>query len=335
MAACAVVGLPQDASCAATLGVAMAMILFRDAVHMTVSPRKDAPMRDEQDTDAEIHPLFAGAPASTEFRKLRKRLVRETRSVIEDYGMIRPGDRWLVCLSGGKDSYTLLAILHELQWRGLLPVDLLACNLDQGQPGFPATVLPEFLTQRGVAHRVEYRDTYSIVKDKVPQGRTYCALCSRLRRGNLYRIAREEGCSAVVLGHHRDDILETFFMNLFHGGRLATMPPKLLNEDGDLTLLRPLAYVAEQDCDRFARAMAYPIIPCDLCGSQEGLQRVQVKRMLDEWETRTPGRRNVMFRALMNVRPSHLLDPKLFDFAALMGGEATKIASNVSDPRDH
>lgn len=273
-------------------------------------------MLDDSD-DTEIHPLFAGAPSSTEFRKLRKRLVRETRAAIDDFGMLRAGDRWLVCLSGGKDSYTLLAILHELKWRGLLPVDLLACNLDQGQPGFPATILPEFLTERGVAHRVEYRDTYSIVTDKVPQGRTYCALCSRLRRGNLYRIAREEGCSAVVLGHHRDDILETFFMNLFHGGRLATMPPKLLNEDGDLTVLRPLAYVAESDCDRFARAMAYPIIPCDLCGSQEGLQRVQVKRMLDEWETRSPGRRQVMFRSLMNIRPSHLLDPKLFDFASL------------------
>ncbi|RNF34546.1 tRNA 2-thiocytidine(32) synthetase TtcA [Paracoccus methylarcula] len=277
-------------------------------------------MLDNSD-DTEIHPLFAGAPSSTEFCKLRKRLVRETRSAIDDYAMLRPGDRWLVCLSGGKDSYTLLAVLHELKWRGLLPVDLLACNLDQGQPGFPATVLPEFLSSRGVEHRIEYQDTYSIVTAKVPQGRTYCALCSRLRRGNLYRIAREEGCSAVVLGHHRDDILETFFMNLFHGGRLATMPPKLLNEDGDLTVLRPLAYVAEADCERFANAMNYPIIPCDLCGSQEGLQRVQVKKLLDEWETRTPGRRQVMFRALMNVRPSHMLDPKLFDFASLFPSE--------------
>lgn len=276
-------------------------------------------MLDKSD-DTEIHALFAGAPSTTEFRKLRKRLIRETRSAIDDYGMVRPGDRWLVCLSGGKDSYTLLAVLHELKWRGVLPVDLLACNLDQGQPGFPATVLPEFLSNRGVEHRIEYQDTYSIVTAKVPQGRTYCALCSRLRRGNLYRIAREEGCSAVVLGHHRDDILETFFMNLFHGGRLATMPPKLLNEDGDLTVLRPLAYVAESDCERFANAMKYPIIPCDLCGNQEGLQRVQVKKMLDEWETRSPGRRQVMFRALMNVRPSHMLDPKLFDFSSLFPG---------------
>ncbi|WP_111733223.1 tRNA 2-thiocytidine(32) synthetase TtcA [Roseovarius amoyensis] len=275
----------------------------------------------------EIHPLFAGAPKTTGFRKLRKRIVRQAREATEQYGMIEKGAKWLVCLSGGKDSYTLLAVLHELKWRGLLPVELLACNLDQGQPGFPATVLPEFLQSRGVPHRIEYQDTYSIVTDKVPQGRTYCALCSRLRRGNLYRIAREEGCSAVVLGHHRDDILETFFMNLFHGGRLATMPPKLLNEEGDLFVYRPLALVAEADCDRFARAMNYPIIPCDLCGSQDGLQRQQVKRILDGWEANAPGRRQVMFRALMNARPSHLLDPKLFDFAGL-SRESVEFESN-------
>ncbi len=277
------------------------------------------------DTD-EIHPLFHGAPATTEFRKLRKRLVRDTREAIDKYGMIDrsgevPAARWLVCLSGGKDSYTLLAVLHELQWRGLLPVEILACNLDQGQPGFPATVLPEFLERMGVPHRIEYQDTYSVVVDKVPRGRTYCALCSRLRRGNLYRIAREEGCSAVVLGHHRDDILETFFLNLFHGSRLAAMPPKLLNETGDLFVYRPLAYVAEADCDRFARAMNYPIIPCDLCGSQDGLQRQQIKAMLDQWERNHPGRRQKMFRALMNARPSHLLDPALFDFAGLSPGQ--------------
>jgi tRNA 2-thiocytidine biosynthesis protein TtcA len=266
----------------------------------------------------DIHPLFHGAPKDLDFRKLRKRLVQQTREAIETYGMAKPGDRWLVCLSGGKDSYTLLAILHELKWRGLLPVDLLACNLDQGQPNFPATVLPAFLTKMGVPHRIEYQDTYSIVVDKIAPGGTMCSLCSRLRRGNLYRIAREEGCSTVVLGHHRDDILETFFMNLFHGGRLASMPPRLLNEEGDLFVARPLAFVAEADCDRFAREMNYPIIPCDLCGSQEGLQRVQVKRLLDEWEARTPGRRQVMFRSLMNVRPSHLADPQIFDFAGLM-----------------
>ena len=282
----------------------------------TSKPREDEG-RTMLDDAEDIHPLFHGAPSSTEFKKLRKRIIRETREAIDRYGMIERGAKWLVCLSGGKDSYTLLAALTELQWRGVLPVEILACNLDQGQPGFPATVLPEFLTKMGVPHRIEYQDTYSIVMDKVPQGRTYCALCSRLRRGNLYRIAREEGCSAVVLGHHRDDILETFFLNLFHGGKLASMPPKLLNDEGDLFVYRPLAHVSEADCETFARAMSYPIIPCDLCGSQDGLQRQAIKRLLDEWEARAPGRRQKIFSALMNARPSHLLDPELFDFFSL------------------
>ena len=265
----------------------------------------------------EIHSLFKNAPTTTEFKKLRKRIIKNTREAIEQYGMIEPGARWLVCMSGGKDSYTLLAALYELKWRGLLPVDILACNLDQGQPGFPATTLPNFLTEMEIPHRIEFQDTFSVVKDKVPAGRTYCALCSRLRRGHLYRIAREENCSAVVLGHHRDDILETFFMNIFHGGRLATMPPKLVNEEGDLFVYRPLAHVAEKDCYRFSSALNYPIIPCDLCGSQDGLQRQQVKQILDGWEKNYPGRRQVMFKALMNTRPSHLLDPQLFDFEGL------------------
>ncbi len=265
----------------------------------------------------EIHPLFEGAPSSTSFKKLRKRIIRQTREAIETYGMIERGARWLVCLSGGKDSYTLLAALTELQWRGLLPVEILACNLDQGQPGFPQTVLPEFLERMKVPHRIEYQDTYSIVKSKVPAGRTYCAMCSRLRRGNLYRIAREEGCSAVVLGHHRDDMLETFFMNLFHGGKMASMPAKLVNDEGDLYVYRPLALVAEIDCEKFSKSMDYPIIPCDLCGSQDGLQRQQIKRMLDGWETNSPGRRNVIFKALTNGNPSHLLDPDMFDFKSL------------------
>ena len=269
------------------------------------------------DQNDDIHPLFAGAPRTTEFKKLRKRIVRMTQEAISQYGMIEKDARWLVCLSGGKDSYTLLAVLHELKFRGLLPVDILACNLDQGQPNFPATVLPAFLEKMGVPHRIEYKDTYSIVVDKVPAGRTFCSLCSRLRRGNLYRVAREEGCSAVVLGHHRDDILETFFMNLFHGGKLATMPPKLLNEEGDLFVYRPLAHVAEVDCEKFASAMNYPIIPCDLCGSQDGLQRQQVKQIIDGWEANSPGRRQIMFNALANTRPSHLLDTEIFDFMGL------------------
>ena len=269
------------------------------------------------DNDSEIHPLFENAPNTTEFKKLRKRLIRQTREVIETYGMIKPGAKWLVCLSGGKDSYSLLALLYELKWRGLLPVDLLACNLDQGQPGFPSGTLPEFLERMAVPHRIEYQDTYSIVKSKIPTGKTYCSMCSRLRRGILYRIAREEGCSSIVLGHHRDDILETFFMNLFHGGRLASMPPKLVNEEGDLFLYRPLSFVSEVDCEKFSNALNFPIIPCDLCGSQDGLQRQQVKQLLNEWERRTPGRKQVMFRSLMNTRPSHLLDTNLFDFVNL------------------
>ena len=265
----------------------------------------------------DIHPLFYGAPSSTEFKKLRRRIIRKVSQAISDYGMVERDARWLVCLSGGKDSYTLLAALYELKWRGLLPVDILACNLDQGQPNFPQTILPDFLEKMEVPHRIEYQNTYSVVVDKIPEGRTFCSLCSRLRRGHLYRIAREEGCSAVVLGHHRDDILETFFMNLFHGGRLATMPPKLVNEEKDLFVYRPLAYVAEADCEKFSKQMDYPIIPCDLCGSQDGLQRQQVKRILDGWEKNSPGRRQVMFRSLMNTKPSHLLDKNLFDFLDL------------------
>ncbi len=272
---------------------------------------------------ADCHPLFRDVPGSVAFNKLRKRLMRSVREAIETYGMLRPGDRWLVAISGGKDSYGLLAVLLELKWRGLLPVDLLACNLDQGQPNFPKHILPEFLDRFGISHRIEYRDTYSIVTDKIADGKTYCSLCSRLRRGHLYRVAREEGCAALVLGHHREDVLETFFMNLFHGGRLAAMPPKLLNDEGDVTVLRPLALCAEADLARFAEAMKFPIIPCDLCGSQEGLQRNAMKAMLDEMERKMPGRKETMIRALANVRPSHLLDPKLFDFAGLAPVAAT------------
>ena len=277
---------------------------------------------DEPLADAECgtHPMFRCVPSSVGFNKLRKRLVRQTREAIEQFAMVRSGDRWLVALSGGKDSYGLLAILLDLKWRGLLPVELLACNLDQGQPNFPKHILPEFLTRHGIDHRIEYRDTYSVVTDKIAEGNTYCSLCSRLRRGHLYRIAREEGCSSLVLGHHREDILETFFMNLFHGGRLAAMPPKLLNDEGDLFVLRPLSFCAESDLEKFAEAMRFPIIPCDLCGSQDGLQRNAMKAMLAEMEARMPGRKDTMIRAMTNVRPSHLLDRKLFDFAGLSSG---------------
>lgn len=279
-------------------------------------------------TDAAgAHPLFRDVPATVSFNKLRKRLVRNVREAMDKFAMVRAGERWLVALSGGKDSYGLLAILLDLKWRGLLPVELLACNLDQGQPNFPKHILPEFLDRYGIAHRIEYRDTYSIVTDKLPEGATYCSLCSRLRRGHLYRVAREEGCTALVLGHHREDSLETFFMNLFHGGKLAAMPPRLMNDEGDVEVLRPLIYCAEDDLAQFASAMQFPIIPCDLCGSQEGLERNAMKAMLNDIEKRMPGRKDVMIRALGNVRPSHLLDPKLFDFAALQGASAGAAAT--------
>lgn len=263
------------------------------------------------------HPMFLNAPKTVEFNKLRKRLLRHMRQAIDDFSMVKPNEKWLVALSGGKDSYGLLALLLDLKWRGLLPVDLLACNLDQGQPGFPKNILPDFLNSYDIPFRIEYQDTYSIVTDKLDNNQTYCSLCSRLRRGNLYRIAREEGCSALVLGHHRDDVLETFFMNLFHGGRLAGMPGKLKNDEGDLMVLRPLIYAAEEDLAKFAENMRFPIIPCNLCGSQDGLQRNAMKAMLSDIETRMPGRKDTMIRALTNVRPSHLLDNKLFDFNAL------------------
>lgn len=290
-----------------------------NAFDLNIAPENSPGISEDTSGDG-CHALFREVPTSVEFNKLRKRLLRLTRQAIEDFAMVKPGERWMICLSGGKDSYGLLALLHDLKWRGLLPVELLAVNLDQGQPNFPKHILPDFLNRYGIEHRIEYQDTYSIVTEKLPETSTYCSLCSRLRRGNLYRIAREEGCSAIVLGHHREDILETFFMNLFHGGRLAAMPPKLLNDEGDLMVFRPLAYAAEDDLEKFATAMQFPIIPCDLCGSQEGLQRNAMKAMLTDIEKRMPGRKDTMIRAMTNVRPSHLLDRKLFDFADLMAG---------------
>lgn len=277
---------------------------------------EESPFKDEG-----CHPMFRNVSSSVEFNKLRKRLLRHMRQAMEDFAIINAsahqGERWLVALSGGKDSYGLLALLLDLKWRGLLPVDLVACNLDQGQPNFPKEILPNYLKTIGVEYHIEYQDTYSIVTDKLDKSQTYCSLCSRLRRGILYKIAREKGCSALVLGHHRDDALETFFMNFFHGGRLAAMPGKLLNDEGDLFVLRPLIYAAEDDLAKFASIMDFPIIPCNLCGSQDGLQRNMMKAMLDDIEKRMPGRKDTMIRALGNVRPSHLLDPKIFDFLGL------------------
>lgn len=266
--------------------------------------------------------VYADAPSSVAFKKLRKRILRQTQEVITKFGLDKPRangspQKWLVCLSGGKDSYGLLAALLDLKWQGALKAELLACNLDQGQPGFPKHVLPDYLTGLGVAHRIITEDTYSIVTDKVPEGKTYCSMCSRLRRGILYRVAREEGCDAIVLGHHRDDALETFMMNLMHGGRLAAMPPKLINDEGDVGVLRPLIYTAEKDLAKFSELCRFPIIPCTLCGSQDGLQRMLMKDLLNKWEEKKPGQRDVMFRALQNVRPSHLVDERIFDFEGL------------------
>ncbi len=262
--------------------------------------------------------LFQNAPSTVEFKRLRKRLNRLVQQALDEFAMVEQNAKWLVCLSGGKDSWAMLGILLDLKARGDLPVDLICCNLDQGQPGFPANIIPDFLSQHHIPHHIEFRDTYSIVTDKIPEGKTYCSLCSRLRRGNLYRVAREEGCSALLLGHHRDDILETFFLNLFHGGHMAAMPPKLLNDEGDLTVLRPMSYCTENDLDRYARALDFPIIPCDLCGSQDGLKRQVMKEMLNQMEQKSPGRKDTIFRALSHIKPSHLLDRALFDFAELL-----------------
>ena len=253
--------------------------------------------------------LFSQAPKTTNFNRLRKRLKRQVGDTIARYGMTG-GDspRWLVCLSGGKDSYALLAILLDLKAHGDLPVEILACNLDQRQPGFPAETLPNWFERFSIPYRIETQDTYSIVTDKIPEGKTFCSLCSRLRRGILYRVAREEKCDAIILGHHREDSLATFMMNITKGGRLAAMPGKLLNDAGDVTVLRPLIETAESDLARYTAALGCPIIPCNLCGSQDGLQRQLMAKRLNEWESQSPGTKSTMLRALSHVRPSHLLD---------------------------
>ena len=252
-----------------------------------------------------------------EENKLAKRLRRQVGEAIADFAMIEEGDRIMVCLSGGKDSHALLDVLLSLKEKSPVRFDLIAVNLDQKQPGFPAHVLPEYLEGRGVPYRVVDQDTYSVVKRVIPEGKTMCALCSRLRRGALYRVADELGATKIALGHHRDDILATFFLNLFHGGTLKAMPPKLLSDDGRHIVIRPLAYVAEKDLIEFAEIKSFPIIPCTLCGSQENLQRKQVAQMLAQWERTQPGRIESIVRALGNAAPSHLLDRALFDFGAL------------------
>jgi tRNA 2-thiocytidine biosynthesis protein TtcA len=250
-------------------------------------------------------------------RKLAAQLRGLVGKAIEDYGMIGAGDRVMVCLSGGKDSYTLLDMLLSLQRSAPVQFSLVAVNLDQKQPGFPAHVLPEYLASLGVDYHIIEQDTYSVVKRLIPEGRTMCSLCSRMRRGALYRYAAEHDITRIALGHHRDDIVETLFLNLFHGGRLKAMAPKLRSEDGRHIVIRPLAYVAERDIARYASARGFPLIPCDLCGSQENLQRATIKRMLAEWERQHPGRIESLFTALRNVEPETLADTRLFDFAGL------------------
>lgn len=268
-----------------------------------------------------------------EQNKLSKRLMREAGRAIADYKMIEPGDKVMVCLSGGKDSYGMLDILMTLRQRAPIQFDIVAVNLDQKQPGFPDNVLPSYLKSIDIPFHIETRDTYSIVKKLIPEGKTTCSLCSRLRRGILYRVASELGATKIALGHHRDDILATFFLNLFHGGKMKAMPPKLVSDDGRHTVIRPLCYITEKDLVDYAAWKQFPIIPCNLCGSQENLQRREVANMLSDWEKKSPGKVWNIFRALSNIVPSHLMDRNLFDFAGLKpNGLANRDGDKAFDP---
>ena len=258
---------------------------------------------------------------SGNFNKLKGRLEHQVGRAIFDFNMIEDGDTVMVCLSGGKDSYTLLDILLTLRKRAPIDFRIIAMNLDQKQPGFPADILPDYLKALGVEYHIETQDTYSIVKEKIPEGKTTCSLCSRLRRGIIYKVAGELGANKIALGHHRDDMIETLFLNLFFAGKLKAMPPKLVTDKGDHIVIRPLAYCVEKDIARFARGMAFPIIPCNLCGSQENLQRQNIKEMLTHWERQYPGRNQTIFTAMQNVAPSHLLDGSLFDFKGMHLGQ--------------
>ncbi|MDO5055245.1 MAG: tRNA 2-thiocytidine(32) synthetase TtcA [Pasteurella oralis] len=255
------------------------------------------------------------------FNKLQKRLRRNVGNAIADFNMIEDGDKVMVCLSGGKDSYTLLDILLNLRLNAPIHFDIVAVNLDQKQPGFPEHILPEYLTSIGVEYKIVEENTYGIVKEKIPEGKTTCSLCSRLRRGILYRTATELGATKIALGHHRDDMLETLFLNMFYGGKLKSMPPKLISDDGKQIVIRPLAYCREKDIEKYATIKQFPIIPCNLCGSQPNLQRQVVKEMLQKWDRQYPGRIETMFSAMQNIVPSHLCDASLFDFKNIKRGQ--------------
>lgn len=266
--------------------------------------------------------------------KLQKRLRSHTGKAIADFNMIEDGDRIMVCLSGGKDSYTLLSILQSLQQSAPIRFSLVAVNLDQKQPGFPEYILPEYLEKLGVEYKIVEENTYGIVKEKIPEGKTTCSLCSRLRRGILYRTATELGATKIALGHHRDDILQTLFLNMFYGGKLKGMPPKLMSDDGKHVVIRPLAYCREKDIERFAEAKGFPIIPCNLCGSQPNLQRQVIKDLLRDWDKRYPGRIETMFRATQNVVPSHLCDTELFDFKSIHHGSEVVDGGDLAFDRE-
>ncbi len=268
---------------------------------------------------------------SNSLQKLGKRLTSNTGKAISDYNMIEHGDTVLVCVSGGKDSYTLLSVLMALRERAPIDFKLIAMNLDQKQPGFPADILPGYFEKIGVDFRIIEADTYSVVKEKIPEGKTTCSLCSRLRRGIIYRTAKELGANKIALGHHRDDMVHTLFLNLLFGGKIKAMPPKLITDDGAHVVIRPLAYCAEADIARFARGMEYPIIPCNLCGSQENMQRQKIREMMQDWDRRYPGRTEAVFTALQNVVPSHLADNRLFDFHGLKLGDVVEEGDTAFD----
>ncbi len=291
----------------------------------------------DPDTDAPAPEVVHGVASKQhrENHKLEKRLCREVGRAIVDFNMIEEGDRVMVCVSGGKDSYGLLDILLKLQARAPISFEIIAVNLDQKQPGFPDHILPEYLGKLGVKHHIETQDTYSIVKKVIPEGKTMCSLCSRLRRGILYRVAKELGATKIALGHHRDDMLQTLFLNMFFGGKLKGMPAKLVSDNGEFMVIRPLAYVTEKDLIRWAEVKQFPIIPCTLCGSQENLQRKQVGNMLRDWDKKFPGRLENMLSALQNVVPSHLMDRKLFPFSSLeVTGEANEDGDKAFDEEE-